>query len=192
MPNASTSADRDRLRALLLEHSVRWGEFTLASGKKSDLYIDARVTLMLPEGLSLAGKLLLEQIDARFSPADLDAVGGMAVGAVPLVSACLVHAASHPRWRGLRGFFVRKEAKGHGLGKRVEGAFRGGDRVVLLEDVVTSGGSSKLAADAVRDAGGEVRRVVAIVDRDEGGAAALADAGGLDAVFRRADLVRKG
>lgn len=190
MPNAPTSADRDRLRALLLEHSVRWGEFTLASGKKSDLYIDARVTLMLPEGLSLAGKLLLEQIDARFSPADLDAVGGMAVGAVPLVSACLVHAASHPRWRGLRGFFVRKEAKGHGLGKRVEGAFRQGDRVVLLEDVVTSGGSSKLAADAVAEAGGQVRRVVTIVDREEGGAAALADAGGLDAVFRRADLVK--
>lgn len=190
MTSETAAADRARLRALLLEHSVRWGEFTLASGKKSDLYIDARVTLMLPEGLSLAGKLLLERIDATFQPADLDAVGGMAVGAVPLVSACLVHAAAHPRWRGLRGFFVRKEAKGHGLGKRVEGAFRAGDRVVLLEDVVTSGGSSKLAADAVHDAGGEVRRVVAIVDREEGGAAALTDAGGLDAVFRRADLVR--
>ena len=190
MTTDTNSADRARLRELLLEHSVRWGEFTLASGKKSDLYIDARVTLMMPEGLSLAGKLLLERIDASFAPADLDAVGGMAVGAVPLVSACLVHAAAHPRWSGLRGFFVRKEAKGHGLGKRVEGAFRSGDRVVLLEDVVTSGGSSRLAADAVVEAGGQVRRVVAIVDREEGGAAALADAGGLDAVFRRGDLVK--
>jgi orotate phosphoribosyltransferase len=190
MTTPATDA-RDRLRALLLEHSVRWGEFTLASGKKSDLYIDARVTLMLPLGLSLAGQLLLEQIDARFAPGDLDAVGGMAVGAVPLVSACLVHAAAHPRWSGLRGFFVRKEAKGHGLGKRVEGAFRTGDRVVLLEDVVTSGGSSKLAADAVREAGGVVRQVVAVVDRDEGGADALAEAGGLAAIFHRGDLVTR-
>ncbi len=188
MQTASTEA-RQRLRALLLEHSVRWGEFTLASGKQSDLYVDARVTLMLPEGLSLAGRLLLDLLDESFGPDEIDAVGGMAVGAVPLVSACLVHAASHPRWRGLRGFFVRKEAKGHGLGKRVEGAFRTGDRVVLLEDVVTSGGSSKLAADAVREAGGEVRRVLAILDRDEGGAAALAGAGGLAALFHRADLV---
>ncbi|MFN7952776.1 MAG: orotate phosphoribosyltransferase [bacterium] len=180
---------RERLRALLLAHSVRWGEFTLASGKKSDLYVDARVTLMLPEGLSLAGRLLLDLLDASFAPGEVDALGGMAVGAVPLVSACLVHAADHSRWRQLRGFFVRKEAKGHGLGKRVEGAFRSGDRVVLLEDVVTSGGSSKLAADAVREAGGEVRRVLAILDRDEGGAAALADSGGLAALFHRADLV---
>ncbi len=186
---ASPDADpRSRLRDLLLEHSVRWGEFTLASGKKSDLYVDARVTLMLAEGASLAGRLLLEALDARFTPADVDAVGGMAVGAVPLVSAVLVHAAAHPRWRGLRGFFVRKEAKGHGLGKQVEGAFRKGDNVVLLEDVVTTGGSSRVAADAVRDAGGTIRQVLAVLDRDEGGATALADCG-LTALFHRADLV---
>lgn len=164
---------RSRLLDLLATRSARRGDFTLASGKKSDLYIDCRPTTMHPEGLALIGPLGLEAIGARgWRPS---AVGGLTLGADP-VSYAIAYA-SQLAGTPIRAFTVRKEAKSHGTGKVIEGAFESGDRVVVIEDVITTGGSALRAVDSVRAAGGEVVGVLAVVDRDEGGRAALEAAG---------------
>jgi orotate phosphoribosyltransferase len=119
----------------------------------------------------------------------VDAVGGMAVGAVPLVSAVLAAAANDPATDSLLGFFVRKEKKAHGLAKQLEGGFVAGQTVALVEDTTTTGGSTLDALEIVEAAGGKVARVVCLVDRGEGAAEAFADRGvTLEAIFRREDL----
>jgi orotate phosphoribosyltransferase len=157
--------DHRQLVKLLAERSTRRGRFTLASGRESDLYVDARLTTMSPEGLALIGPLALAELrDARWEP---QAVGGLTLGADPVayaISYASALAGSH-----LRAFTVRKEAKQHGTGKLIEGPFRSGDRVVVVEDVITTGGSAQRAAEAVRAAGGTVIGVLAVVDREEGG-----------------------
>jgi orotate phosphoribosyltransferase len=160
---------------------------TLSSGKKSDFYLDLRTTLMRPLGQRLAGELLLERL--MTGGVRVEAVGGMAVGAVPLVSAVLSAAAHHDPATPLLGFFVRKEAKKHGLGRQVEGAFRSGMTVALVEDTTTTGGSTLEALDIVRAAGGKVARVLCLVDRGEGAAEAFAARGvALEPLFTRSDL----
>ncbi len=177
---------RGALLDLILEVSFRREKVVLSSGKESDFYLDLRQTLMRPRGVVLAGELVLESLLA--GPA-VEAVGGMAVGAVPLVSAVLAAAAERDPSTSLLGFFVRKEAKKHGLGRRIEGGFRQGQNVALLEDTVTTGGSTLEALDAVEAEGGKVPRVLCLVDRGEGAAAAFASRGlALEAVFGRADL----
>jgi orotate phosphoribosyltransferase len=179
-------ADRRALLELILEVSFERRQVTLTSGKQSDFYLDLRQTLMRPRGVELAGRLLLEQL--KEGPA-VDAVGGMAVGAVPVVSAVLGAAARDPESSGLLGFFVRKQAKGHGLGKRIEGGFREGQSVALLEDTTTTGGSTLEALDAVGEAGGVVARVLCLIDRGEGAPQAFAARGlRLEALFTRSDL----
>jgi orotate phosphoribosyltransferase len=179
------AAARRELLELLLAVSFRRQRVTLASGAESDFYLDMRQTLMRPRGVALAGALVLDRL--RAGP-PVDAVGGMAVGAVPLVSAVLAAAAAEPD-ADLVGFFVRKEAKQHGLGRRIEGGFAAGQRVALLEDTVTTGGSTLQALDAVEAEGGKVVRVLCLVDRGEGAAAAFAERGlALEALFTRADL----
>lgn len=164
---------RARLIELLAKRSARRGDFTLASGKKSDLYIDCRPTTMHPEGLALIGPLGLNTIGERgWRP---DAVGGLTLGADP-VSYAIAYASQLAK-RPIRAFTVRKEAKTHGTGKVIEGAFESGDRVVVVEDVITTGGSALRAAESVRAAGGNVVGVLAVVDRGEGGRAALEAAG---------------
>jgi orotate phosphoribosyltransferase len=164
---------RSRLLDLLAHRSARRGEFTLASGKKSDLYIDCRLTTMHPEGLALIGPLAFHAIGERgWHP---DSVGGLTLGADPVSYA--VAYASQLAGLPVRAFTVRKEAKSHGTGKVIEGAFESGDRVVVIEDVITTGGSALRAADAVSAAGGRVVGVLAVVDRDEGGRQAIAAAG---------------
>ncbi len=178
--------DRKTLLDLILEVSFERRKVVLSSGKQSDFYLDLRQTLMRPRGVCLAGRLVLETLQRGPS---VDAVGGMAVGAVPLGSAVLAAAAADARSADLLGFFVRKEAKKHGLGKRIEGAFRGGQTVALLEDTTTTGGSTLEALDAVHDAGGKVARVICLVDRGEGASEAFAERGiELEALFERADL----
>lgn len=180
-PNA-----RLELLELILEVSFRREKVTLASGAESDFYLDLRQTLMRPRGVALAGSLVLDRLLAG-SP--VESVGGMAVGAVPLVSAVLAAAAARDANTALVGFFVRKEAKKHGLGRRIEGAFAAGHRVALLEDTVTTGGSTLEALDAVIAEGGKVERVLCLVDRGEGAAAAFAERGiELEALFTREDL----
>ncbi len=164
---------RTRLLDLLAQRSVRRGTFTLASGRQSDLYIDCRLTTMHPEGLSLIGPLGLHAVRERgWHP---DSVGGLTLGADP-VSYAIAYA-SQLAGMPTRAFTVRKEAKTHGTGKLIEGAFLSGDRVVVIEDVITTGGSALKAVEAVRAAGGNVVGVLAVVDREEGGREAVEAAG---------------
>lgn len=155
----------DALIALLAERSTKRGLFTLASGRQSKYYIDARLTTMSPEGLSIIGPLALSTL--RESGWGVDAIGGLTLGADPISYAISYASAKsdHP----LRAFTVRKEAKTHGTGKTIEGPFRKGDRVAVIEDVITTGGSALRAIEAVRTADGIVAGVLALVDREEGG-----------------------
>ncbi|GAC1648414.1 MAG: orotate phosphoribosyltransferase [Gemmatimonadaceae bacterium] len=164
---------RDALVALLAERSTRQGQFTLASGRQSTLYIDARLTTMSPEGLALIGPLGLAALHALGWI--VQAVGGLTLGADPIGYA-ISYASAHTA-TPLRAFTVRKEAKAHGTGQRIEGPFRKGDRVAIVEDVMTTGGSALRAADAVRASGGSISGVLALVDREEGGREALEQAG---------------
>jgi orotate phosphoribosyltransferase len=182
---ATLKRQRDELLKLILEVSFERRKVTLSSGKESHFYLDLRKTLMRPRGIALAGQLVLAKL---MSGAWVDSVGGMAVGAVPLVSAVLAAAAGDPATK-LVGFFVRKQAKQHGLGQRIEGAFVPGQTVALVEDTTTTGASTLEALEAVTAAGGKVARVVCIVDRGEGAAQAFAARGiSLEPLFTRTDL----
>ena len=157
------------LRRLLLDRSVRHGDFVLASGQRSSYYIDCRPSTMSAEGMVLIGRMGWEAIrEAGWKPR---AIGGLTMGADPLAYA--VAASSWGSELVINAFSVRKEAKEHGTGRRIEGNFTAGDRVVIAEDVITSGGSARQAIDAVRAQGGEVAGVLAVVDRGQGGRAAL-------------------
>ncbi len=188
MPLAYASSDERRkaLLDIILEVSFRREKVVLSSGKESDFYLDLRQTLMRPRGVALAGELLYERLSAG---PRIDSVGGMAVGAIPVVSAVLLAAATQDPNTDLLGFFVRKETKKHGLGKRVEGGFEPGQSVALVEDTTTTGGSTIDALDAVIAEGGKVVRVLCLVDRGEGATEAFAARGiELEALFTRADL----
>lgn len=163
----------DRLLALLADRSARRGQFTLASGKQSTLYIDARLTTMSPDGLALIGPLALDALSR--AGWKVDAVGGLTLGADPISYA--ISYASAEGAMPLRAFTVRKEAKAHGTGKLIEGPFRPGDRVAIVEDVITTGGSALKAIEAVRSAQGTVAGVLALVDREEGGREAIEASG---------------
>lgn len=164
---------RARLRALLLDRSVSRGDFVLASGRRSSFYIDARRTTMAGEGLAVVGALGLECLRARgWMPV---AVGGLTLGADPVAYA--IAAAAHAQRVSLDAFTVRKASKGHGTGRRIEGCFAPGAAVVVVEDVITTGGSALQAIAAVLAEGGRVLGVLAVVDRDEGGRAAIEHAG---------------
>jgi orotate phosphoribosyltransferase len=175
-------SQRIELLSLLATRSAKRGSFTLASGRQSSLYIDARVTTMSPEGLSLIGPLGLAAIrDCGWAA---DAVGGLTLGADPI--SCAISYASAGTRSPVRAFTVRKEPKTHGTRRLIEGPFRPGDKVVVIEDTITTGASTRKAVDAVRAAGGRVLGVLALVDREEGGREAL-EADGLDvAVLTRA------
>jgi orotate phosphoribosyltransferase len=162
------------LRTLLAARSTRRGHFTLASGRTSTLYIDARLTTMSPEGLALIGPLGLDVL--RRADWRVDAVGGLTLGADPIAYA-ISYASALEGDTLVRAFTVRKELKAHGTGQLIEGPFRAGDRVAIVEDVITTGGSALRAADVVRAAGGQVVGVLALVDREEGGREALERAG---------------
>ena len=161
----------ERLKALLRRRAVQFGEFTLASGKKSDVYVDGRLFTLSSEGAVAAAELLWEKI-APLSP---DAVGGMTLGADPIVGALLHHAGT--LGVPLHGFLVRKEPKGHGTKKSVEGPRpeKERPRVVLVEDTFTTGGSTLKAVGLVREEWkAEVVGVFGIVDRGEGAVDAYA------------------
>lgn len=155
----------EELVRILATRSARLGEFTLASGARSNLYIDARMTAMSPDGLALIGPLgLAELAAAAWAP---DSVGGLTLGADP-VSYAIAYA-SALQHTPIRAFTVRKEAKTHGTGKLIEGPFQPADSVVVIEDVITSGGSALKAISAIRSAGATIIGVLSLVDREEGG-----------------------
>jgi len=165
--------DRSDLIALLKAQSVELGSFTLASGRQSSFYIDARRSTMSARGLELVGVLGLDAI--REAAWDVELVGGLTLGADPVAYAIARESRARPPV--LDAFTVRKEAKTHGSRRRIEGCFHAGAAVVIVEDVITTGQSALRAASVVEEAGGKVVGVMAVVDREEGGAGRIAEAG---------------
>jgi orotate phosphoribosyltransferase len=163
--------DRNRLMELFRERALKFGDFTLASGKKSTYYLDGKQVTLHAEGLRQVSLGLLDLLKET----EFDAFGGMSIGADPIVGGVLTVAAE--QGRDLKGFMIRKEAKGHGTNKFVEGPVEPGMKVVVVDDVVTTGGSSLLAVDRVEEFGCKVVQVVGIVDRLQGGAKNFADRG---------------
>jgi orotate phosphoribosyltransferase len=178
----------EQLVEMLATRSARLGSFILASGQKSNLYIDARLTTMSPDGMATIGPLALAAL--RETGWRADAVGGLTMGADPV--SCAIAYASALAGTPLRAFTVRKEAKTHGTGKLIEGPFHAGDLVVVVEDTITTGGSALKAIGAVRAEGGEVLGVLAVVDREEGGRATLNAAGiAVVALTRAAEILKQ-
>ena len=165
----NTMTERQQLLKLLAERSVRRGHFVLASGKSSDLYVDARTTTMSPEGLALIGPMAIEAV--RSTNLKIDAAGGLTLGADPITYSIAV--ASYWRPPLIRAFSVRKDVKLHGTGKLIEGSFQAGDNVLVTEDVITTGVSALKAIKTIREAGGQIKAVLALVDREDGGREAI-------------------
>lgn len=162
---------RTRVYELIKEKSFKRGAVTLASGKKSDFYFDMKPTMLDPEGSTYLARLIL----FRLQDFPVERIGGLELGAVPLVAPIAIESLNGPR--PIPGFFVRKKVKEHGTQKKVEGEDIGGKRVAIIEDVTTTGDSAMLAVRAAQDAGAEVVAVLTIVDRDESAERSFADAG---------------
>lgn len=164
---------RDRLLDLFVERSFRLGDFMLASGRKSDFYIDCRVTTMHAEGQVLLGQVGCDALaTAGWVP---DVIGGLTMGADPI--AYSMAGESFRRGRPMHAFSVRKRVKRHGTGRRIEGCFESGARVLVVEDVITTGGSALQACEAVKEEQGTIIGVLAAVDRQEGGSDTIRQAG---------------
>lgn len=163
--------DRAPLIELIQQKALRRGDFTLASGRKASYYLDCRLITLDSVGARLVAEAMLDALAGDMP----DLVGGLAVGADPITGALVALAGL--RDMPLRGVIVRKEAKGHGTGKFVEGPYQSGESIVVLEDVVTTGGSALTAIERCEQVGLSVRRVLAIVDRLEGGRDALDERG---------------
>lgn len=175
-----------RLAKLLLEKSYLQGEVTLTSGRKSDYYFDCKQAALHPEGSYLLGKLIFSILRP-----EVTGVGGMTLGADPLVSSVVL--TSYLEKRPLPGFIVRKKAKGHGTQNYLEGLenFSSGQKIAVLEDVVTTGGSLLTACERITRAGLEITQVICILDREEGGRSALKEQGHvLESIFTRQSLLQ--
>ena len=164
--------DKEALIALIRDKALKLGDFTLVSGKKSTYYLDGKQVTLDPTGSRLVAEGILDLLRQETMPA---AVGGMSIGADPITAAVVTMSAV--RGTPVRGFMVRKESKGHGTNQYIEGPVQSGEDVVIVEDVVTTGGSSLTAIQRVEEFGMKVQRVVAIIDRMEGGAEAFAERG---------------
>ena len=171
----SKSASRARLAEIIRKRSFGRGEITLASGRKSDFYFNLKPTMLDAEGAALLAELTLDALQSEH----IDYVGGLEMGAVPLAGA--IAQLSFQRGKPIQAFFVRKKPKEHGARLAVEGLAKGetlqGKRIVIVEDVTTTGGSALKAVEAVREAGGDVVLVFTMVDREEGATEAFAEAG---------------
>jgi len=157
------------------EHALQFGQFTLASGKQASFYLDCRKVTLHPQGANLIAAGMLDWMTGNRFFSTPDAVGGLAIGADPITASIVVLAGQ----RGLttRGFMVRKEAKTHGTGKLVEGPVTSGMSCVIVEDVITSGGSALKAVESAREFGMTVLGVLGVIDRLEGGREAIEQAG---------------
>ncbi len=178
--------ERDRLKALLVERSVRLGDFTLASGAKSDYYIDARTTTMCAEGQVLVGQVAYQAIrDAGLAPTH---VGGLTLGADP-VSYAIAHR-SFLEGSPIDAFTVRKRAKDHGTGQRIEGGLPAKCKCVIVEDTITTGKSSMEAVGALKEHGAQILGVLCLVNRSDGAAGFYAGQGlKLISLFTGAELL---
>ena len=157
---------KHRLAEIILERSFQYRDdppFTLASGKTSNYYFNCKTTTMDPEGMYLIGNILFEML----YDADVSAAGGLTLGADPIANALSL--ISYQKKRPIKSFVVRKDAKNHGTRSGIEGNITPGERVVIIDDVITTGGSTITAIEIAREAGLKVERVIALVDREEGG-----------------------
>jgi orotate phosphoribosyltransferase len=182
-----TPTHAHQLLSILARTSFRLGQFKLSSGGTSDYYIDCRTTTLHAEGGRLTGHAILELLDAN--KIDAEAVGGLTMGADPIVSnvatASAWRAQSHPNAPLLHGFLVRKAEKAHGTGRRIEGFCRQGARVVIVDDVCTTGASTINAIEAAQEAGMTVAAVVCIVEREEANGRPAVEAAAEGAPFLR-------
>jgi orotate phosphoribosyltransferase len=164
--------DKQALMALVRQKALKFGDFTLASGKKAKYYLDGKQVTLDPHGARLVGEGLLDLLGRDAMPA---AIGGMSIGADPITAAVVTMSAV--RGTPIVGFMVRKESKGHGTNQYIEGPVKPGDTAVIVEDVVTTGGSSLQAIQRAEQFGLKITRVLAIIDRMEGGAEAFTERG---------------
>jgi len=167
--------DKEQLKALVRKHALQFGNFTLASGKQASFYLDCRKVTLHPQGANWIGSGLLELIMEKSAGQTPDSVGGLAIGADPITASIVVRAGQ--QGLPILGFMVRKEAKTHGTGKLVEGPVEPGMSCVIVEDVITSGGSALKAAESAKEFGLKVQGVYGVIDRLEGGRQAIEQAG---------------
>lgn len=171
MTNTKSTYDRTHLIELIKKHALKFGEFTLASGKTANFYLDCRRLTLSGEGANCVAQGMIELMQDDWP----EAVGGMAIGADPITAAVVTIA--WQQGREVTGFIVRKEAKQHGTGNQVEGPCQSGQRAIILEDVVTTGGSSVRAIKYAREFGLKVDKVIAIIDREAGAREAFEEIG---------------
>ena len=157
---------KERLGEIILERSFKYSEnppFTLASGRKSNYYFNCKPTTLDPEGMNLIGEIIFDMI----KDADVTAAGGLTLGADPIADALAV--ISWQKGKPVKSFIVRKDVKDHGTKSAIEGSVQAGERVVIIDDVITTGGSTITAIGEARKAGLVIDRVVTLIDREEGG-----------------------
>ncbi len=173
----------ERLRAILLEKAIKFGDFTLASGQKSKYYINSKMASLDSEGLYLIAELMLDKLEGI----ECDAVGGLTLGADPIVGAII--ALAHRRGKLLKGFIVRKESKDHGTKSLIEGPLAEGAKVAIVEDVATTGGSALKAIEAAKALNCEIVKVLVIVDRRQGAEEKFQEINiQFDPIFRKEEL----
>lgn len=193
MPSdVKTEALKAELLDILRKKSVHRGTFTLASGAQSDLYIDARLTTHDPEGAILIGHVGWELVKrvAREIGIHVNSIGGLTLGADPIALSIAICARLEDPSSDLQTFVVRKSVKTHGRQKLIEGNFASGDSVVVVDDVITTGGSTLQAIEAIEANGGEIAFVIVLVDRQEGGRQNIENRGyRVVSIFGREDLI---
>ena len=179
MPEFPHTDPITNLYKILKEKSFFTGDFTLASGKKSNYYIDCRLTTLDPEGACLVGAAIRKTVNDKCKEMgiSIDSIGGLTLGADPIALSASMASYQAEDDKTLKPFVVRKAPKEHGKGKQIEGGFKEGDSVVALDDVITTGGSTLKAIEAIENEGGKVEFVLVLVDRQEGGKEIIEESG---------------
>ncbi|OUU85122.1 MAG: orotate phosphoribosyltransferase [Verrucomicrobiaceae bacterium TMED76] len=179
MPEFPHTDPITNLYKILKEKSFFTGDFTLASGKKSNYYIDCRLTTLDPEGACLIGAAIRKTVNDKCKEMgiSIDSIGGLTLGADPIALSASMASYQAEDDKTLKPFVVRKAPKEHGKGKQIEGGFKEGDSVVALDDVITTGGSTLKAIEAIENEGGKVEFVLVLVDRQEGGKEIIEESG---------------
>ena len=179
MPEFPHTDPITNLYKILKEKSFFTGDFTLASGKKSNYYIDCRLTTLDPEGACLVGAAIRKTVNDKCKEMgiSIDSIGGLTLGADPIALSASMASYQGEDDKTLKPFVVRKAPKEHGKGKQIEGGFKEGDSVVALDDVITTGGSTLKAIEAIENEGGKVEFVLVLVDRQEGGKEIIEESG---------------
>lgn len=179
MPEFPHTDPITNLYKILKEKSFFTGDFTLASGKKSNYYIDCRLTTLDPEGACLVGAAIRKTVNDKCNELgiSIDSIGGLTLGADPIALSASMASYQAEDDKTLKPFVVRKAPKEHGKGKQIEGGFKEGDSVVALDDVITTGGSTLKAIEAIENEGGKVEFVLVLVDRQEGGKEIIEESG---------------